>query len=90
MRVVFEADALEDLNWWMDKDRKTGLKVLKLISEIRRDPFQGIGKPEPLKGELSGWWSRRITDEHRLVYTVDGSRKDQLLIIAACHGHYDD
>ena len=90
MVVVFEADALEDLNWWMDKDRKTGLKVLKLISEIRRDPFQGIGKPEPLKGELSGWWSRRITDEHRLVYTVDGSGKDQLLIIAACHGHYDD
>ncbi len=90
MRVVFEADALEDLNWWMDKDRKTGLKVLKLISEIRRDPFQGIGKPEPLKGELSGWWSRRITDEHRLVYTVDGSGKDPLLIVAQCRGHYDD
>jgi toxin YoeB len=90
MRVAFEAEALEDLDWWMDKDRKTGLKVLKLIREIQRAPFEGIGKPEPLKGDLSGWWSRRITDEHRLVYKVDGTDKDQLLIIAQCRGHYDD
>lgn len=90
MRVAFEAEALEDLDWWMDKDRKTGLKVLKLIREIQRDPFEGIGKPEPLKGDLAGWWSRRITDEHRLVYKVDGGGKDQLLIVAQCRGHYDD
>lgn len=90
MRVAFEPEALEDLDWWMDKDWKTGLKVLKLIREIQRDPFEGIGKPEPLKGDLSGWWSRRITDEHRLVYKVDGSGKDQLLIVAQCRGHYDD
>lgn len=90
MRVAFEAEALEDLDWWMDKDRKTGLKVLKLIREIQRAPFEGIGKPEPLKGDLSGWWSRRITDEHRLVYNIDGTGTDQLLIIAQCRGHYDD
>lgn len=90
MRVALEAEVLEDLDWWMDKDRKTGPKVLKLIREIQRDPFEGIGKPEPLKGDLAGWWSRRVTDEHRLVYKVDGSVKDQLLIIAQCRGHYDD
>ena len=90
MRVAFEPEALEDLDWWMDKDRKTGLKVLKLIREIQRDPSEGIGKPEPLKGDLSGWWSRRINDEHRLGYKVDGSGKDQLLIVAHCRGHYDD
>lgn len=90
MRVAFEPEALEDLDWWMDKDRKTGLKVLKLIREIQRDPFEGIGKPEPLKGDLSGWWSRRINDEHRLVYRVDGSGKDHFLIVAQCRGHYGD
>lgn len=90
MRVAFEPDALEDLDWWMDKDRRTGLKVLKLIREIQRDPFDGIGKPEPLKGDLSGWWSRRITDEHRLVYKIDGAGKDQILIVAQCRGHYTD
>ncbi len=90
MRVAFEPEALEDLDWWMDKDRKTGLKVLKLIHEIQRNPFEGTGKPEPLKGDLSGWWSRRIMDEHRLVYKVDGSGKDQLHIVAQCRGHYDE
>jgi toxin YoeB len=84
MRVAFEPEALEDLDWWMDKDGKTGLKVLKLTREIQRDPFEGIGKPEPLKGDLSGWWSRRINQEHRLVYrpTEDG------LLIAQCRYHY--
>lgn len=90
MRVAFEPEALEDLDWWMDQDRKTGLKVLKLIREIQRNPFEGIGKPEPLKGDLSGWWSRRVNDERRLVCKVDGSGKDQWLIIAQCQGHYGD
>lgn len=66
----------------MDKDQRTGLKVLQLISEISRRPFAGIGKPEPPKGEPSGWWSRRITDEHCLVYTVDRSGQDPFLIAA--------
>jgi toxin YoeB len=74
----------------MNKDRKTGLKVLQLIRQIQRDPFEGTGKPEPLKGDLSGWWSRRINDEHRLVYKVDGAGKDQFLFVAQCRGRYDD
>jgi toxin YoeB len=64
MRAAFEPEALD---CWMDKDRKTGLKVVKPIRDIQRDPFEGIGKPEPLKGDLSGGWARRITDAHRLV-----------------------
>jgi len=79
-----------DLDCRMNKDRKTGLKVLKLIRQIRRDRFEGTGKPEPLKGDLSGWWSRRIKGERRLVYRVDGSSKDQFLIVAQCRGRYDE
>jgi toxin YoeB len=90
MRVAFEPEALEDLDWWMDKDRQTGLKVLQLIRKIQRDRFEGSGRPEPLNGDLSGWWSRRINDEHRLVYKVDVSGKDPFLIVAQCRDHYDD
>ena len=88
-------DAWADHVWWQTQDRRVAKRISELVRDIARataagSPHEGIGKPEPLKGELSGWWSRRITDEHRLVYTVDGSGKDQLLIIAAGHGHYDD
>jgi toxin YoeB len=69
--VHFDADAWEDFQFWLASDRKTARRITRLISEIQRDPFGGIGKPEPLKGELSGYWSRRIDDEHRLVYRAD-------------------
>ncbi|MGW3355976.1 Txe/YoeB family addiction module toxin [Streptomyces bungoensis] len=66
--VRFRPSGWEDLLYWQDADRKLFRKLVRLIGEIQRDPFTGIGKPEPLKGDLSGYWSRRIDDEHRLVY----------------------
>jgi toxin YoeB len=69
--ICFDSDAGEDFLFWLATDRKTARRITRLIGEIRRDPFGGIGKPEPLKGELSGYWSRRIDDEHRLVYRAN-------------------
>ena len=69
--IHFDADAWEDFLFWLSCDRKTARRIVRLIAEIQRDPFSGIGRPEPLKGELSGYWSRRFTDEHRLVYRAD-------------------
>ncbi len=69
--VHFDPDAWEDFVFWLATDRKTARRITRLIAEIQRDPFAGIGKPEPLKGELSGYWSRRIDDEHRLVYRAN-------------------
>lgn len=66
--VHFDPDAWEDFLYWLATDRKVARRITRLIAEIQRDPFSGIGKPEPLKGELSGYWSRRINDEHRLIY----------------------
>ena len=68
--LEFDPAAFEDLAWWIETDRKKALRILKLIKEIQRKPFEGMGKPEALKHELSGCWSRRIDDEHRLVYQV--------------------
>ena len=68
--IHFDPDAWEDFRFWLATDRKTARRITRLIAEIQRNPFSGIGKPEPLKGELSGYWSRRINDEHRLVYRV--------------------
>ena len=84
MRVVFADRAWEDFTYWVDHDRKIARRIVRLITEIQRDPFDGIGKPEPLKHDLAGFWSRRITDEHRLVYAID---KDQILIAQARY-HY--
>ena len=64
------------------------VKVNDLIREVRRMPFKGVGKPEPLKHQLSGWWSRRITAEHRLIYRITGAGETQTLEIAACRYHY--
>lgn len=69
--VRFDPDAWEDFLFWLATDRKTARRITRLIAEIQRDPFSGIGKPEPLKGELSDYWSRRINDEHRLIYRAD-------------------
>jgi toxin YoeB len=68
--LVFDRDFLEDLAFWVSTNRKVALKVLELVEAIRRDPFEGVGKPEPLRHLGEGVWSRRITQEHRLVYKV--------------------
>ena len=82
--LVFDRDFLEDLSHWVSADRKVALRVLELVEAIRRDPFDGIGKPEPLRHLGSGIWSRRITQEHRLVYRV----KDDRILFAQARYHY--
>jgi toxin YoeB len=76
--AVFQAQFREDLRWWVETNRSTALRVLALVEAVLADPFQGIGKPEPLKHELAGMWARRITQEHRLVYEVNEKRVDFL------------
>jgi toxin YoeB len=76
--AVFQPEFIEDLKFWVQNDRKTALRVLKLVEDILRDPFEGIGKPEPLKYLTPGAWSRRVTQEHRLVYLVRDQRIDFL------------
>jgi toxin YoeB len=82
--LEFDPDAFADLAWWIQKDRKTALQIVKLIKATQRDPFRGIGQPEQLRHELSGCWSRRINREHRLVYQVF---EDKIRILA-CRFHY--
>lgn len=84
MKLVFDPHALEDLKHWIATDRRKAIKILDLIEHVLRSPFEGIGKPEPLKFDLAGCWSRRIDQEHRLVYKVE---KDSLVILA-CRYHY--
>ena len=84
MKIVFADRAWEDFTDWAEHDRKVAKRIIRLLKEIERDPFQGIGKPEPLKHNLAGFWSRRITDEHRLVYAVE---KKQILVAQARY-HY--
>jgi len=69
--IHFDPGGWDDFLFWLASDRKVARRITRLIAEIQHDPFSGIGKPEPLKGELSGYWSRRIDDEHRLVYRAD-------------------
>lgn len=88
MKIVFAKLAWEDLQHWITHDRAVLKKLLRLIEDCRRSPYDGIGKPEALRENLSGWWSRRITDEHRLVYRVTGEGKAQALEIVQCRGHY--
>lgn len=84
MKVTFSEDAWDDYLHWQRQDRKLLLRINKLIEECIRTPYSGTGKPEPLRHALAGWWSRRITEEHRLVYKVDEDR----LLIAQCRYHY--
>ena len=84
MKIVFADQGWDDFTYWVDHDRKLAKCIIRLIKEIERDPFDGIGKPEPLKHDMAGFWSRRITDEHRLVYSVE---KNQILIAQARY-HY--
>lgn len=88
MKVTWGKQALEDFRSWEKADPKTAQTIKDLIANIKDTPFQGLGKPEPLKHDLSGWWSRRITKEHRLVYRVSGKAGAQVLEIAACKYHY--
>jgi len=76
--AVFQPEFLEDLEYWVKVDKKTALRVLKLVDAVLQDPFKGIGKPEPLRYLDSGTWSRRLTQEHRLVYLVRNDRIDFL------------
>lgn len=83
-RLVFHAQGWEDFSYWVQNDRTTTKRLLRLITETLRDPFEGIGKPEPLKHAMPGAWSRRITDEHRLVYLVT----DKDIVILQARYHY--
>ena len=82
--ISFEKPAFAEYWQWAKDDKKTFNKITSLINDIVRDPFNGIGKPEPLKHNLTGHWSRRITDEHRLVYKVENAQ----IIIVSCKYHY--
>lgn len=84
MKLIFAENAWEDYLYWQRTDTKTLRRINKLISDIQRTPFEGIGKPEPLKHNLAGYWSRRINEEHRLVYTV----KSDAILIAQLRYHY--
>ncbi|HUP00975.1 MAG TPA: Txe/YoeB family addiction module toxin [Gemmatimonadota bacterium] len=76
--AVFHPEFREDSRWWVETDRRTALRAVKIVEEILRDPFRGIGKPEPLKRLREGLWSRRLTQEHRIVYLVGEDRIDFL------------
>ena len=82
---VFDDNVLDDFEFWSLNDLKTVKRIIALIASIRKNPFEGIGKPEPLKANLKGFWSRRINDEHRLVYKIDSEK----IIIYSCRYHYD-
>lgn len=84
MKISFQDDGWSDYLYWQNNDKKILKRINSLVKEIIRDPYSGIGKPEPLKHSLSGYWSRRINDKHRIVYTV----KDKQLIIIQCKNHY--
>jgi len=84
MKLVFSETAWEDYLYWQKTDRRLLKRINQLIREIQRTPFEGIGKPEPLKHGLAGYWSRRINDEHRIVYRV----ADDSLLIAQLRYHY--
>ena len=87
MKITFSSRAWDEYLHWQAEDAKTLARVNALLGECLRDPFRGTGKPEPLGGSLSGWWSRRITREHRLVYRVSGTSERQALEVAQVRYH---
>jgi toxin YoeB len=90
MNFEFSLNAWEDFEYWLDHDLEIIIKIKALLNDIRKTPFQGLGKPEPLRYDLSGFWSRRITGEHRLVYKIEGNKgKNQKCYILQCRYHYD-
>lgn len=84
MKLIFAEQAWEDYIYWQQTDKQLMKRINSLIKEITRDPFEGVGKPEPLKHALSGYWSRRINDEHRIIYKV----QDDAILIAQLRYHY--
>jgi len=86
MKKIWFEGAWEDYLYWQAQDKKTLRRINALVRDIERDNFAGIGKPEPLKGDLSGYWSRRIDDTHRLVYRINS----ETLEIVSCRGHYHE
>ena len=88
MKITFWPTAWEDYLHWQAEDKKLLDRVNALLKEITRDPYRGIGKPEPLGQNMSGWWSRRINREHRLVYRVSGKSEAQAIEVAQCRYHY--
>jgi toxin YoeB len=88
MQTAFTDHAWEDYLYWQNNDTNTLQKINDLIKEIKRDPFKGSGKPEPLKGNLAGYWSRRITGAHRIVYRISGTKPHQMLTIIQARFHY--
>ena len=90
MKLYFSEDGWGDYQHWVRNEPTVLNKVNALIEDARRNLFRGLGKPEPLKGDLTGWWSRRITGGHRLVYRITGTAGvDQRIEIASCRDHYD-
>ena len=85
MRLLWEDDAWEDYLYWQTQDKKMLKRVNALIKDIRRSAFEGIGKPEPLKHNLSGWWSRRIDEANRIVYY----EREGIIYLVSCRGHYN-
>ncbi|MBX7154401.1 MAG: Txe/YoeB family addiction module toxin [Candidatus Kapaibacterium sp.] len=85
MNILFEQEAFEELQEWVSTDKKIFKKIVELIRNISRSPYEGLGKPEPLKYNYGGYWSRRITQEDRLIYKID----DSTIVIISCKGHYD-
>ncbi len=88
MKIIFSSHAWAQYLDWQAEDGKILARINGLVEECRRHPFKGTGKLEPLSGNLSGWWSRRITSEHRLVYRISGKDEAQALEIAQCRYHY--
>lgn len=88
MKLLWASAAWDDYVHWLTADPKIICAINDVVPDIRRDPFRGLGKPEPLKHRLQGWWSRRITREHRLIYRVSGSDPDRRVEIASCQHHY--
>ena len=89
MKILFTKNALEEYRWWQTEDADTSDRIDKLIEDIKQNPNTGLGKPEPVKHGLKGYWSRRINQEHRLVYIVKGKKGvDQTCTIIQCRFHY--
>lgn len=87
-RLAWTPQGWEDYLHWQATDKTTLKRINELLRDAMRQPFVGLGKPEPLKGDLSGWWSRRITAEHRLVYRIEGNGDSRVMVVAMCRYHY--